>query len=375
MKNTLKTLLFVVLLALGGAVFYQFYPWPARGAEKAASAAPPAPVMVALATTRDITRVLAVVGRAEAYDSVTLKSRVDGQVTALSFVEGETVAADAVVARLDPADFDARLRQAEANLARDQAQWTKARLDVERLLSLKTRGFVSDQQLADARVTVDALAATAHADQAAVEFARLQQSYATIRAPFAGIIGAKLVSPGATVKANDTPLAVLNRVQPIYVRFAVPERYLPRLRAGLRTGALPVVVTVPDDLTQRFQGEARFLDNAVDPTTGAILMKATVANEVQSLTPGQFLNISLTLDTLRGAVTAPAAAVQQGPEGSFVFVVKADQTVEAHPVMITLMQDGIAVIGQGLREGETVVTDGHSRLAPGAKVQIKGDNS
>ncbi|MFO1424328.1 MAG: efflux RND transporter periplasmic adaptor subunit [Candidatus Competibacteraceae bacterium] len=375
MKNTLKTFLFVVLLALGGAAFYQFYPWRAPGSEKAARAESLAPVTVALATTRDIARVLAVVGRAEAYDSVTLKARVDGQVATLPFVEGETVAADAVLARLDPADFDARLRQAEANLARDQAQWAKARLDVERLLSLKPRGFVSDQQLADARVAVDALAATVHADQAAVEFARLQQSYTTIRAPFAGTVGAKLVSPGATVKANDTPLAVLNRVQPIYVRFAVPERYLPRLRAGLRTGALPVTITVPGDPTQRFQGEARFLDNTVDPTTGAILMKATVANETQSLTPGQFLNVSLTLDTLRGVVTAPVAAVQQGPEGSFVFVVKADQTVEAHPVTITLTQDGIAVIDQGLREGETVVTDGQSRLAPGVKVQIKGGDS
>ena len=370
MKNLLKTVL-IGLLALGGVAFYQFYPWRASGSEKAARAEALAPVTVVPATIQDIPRVLDMVGRAEAYDSVTLRSRVDGQVATLPFVEGGTVAADAVLARLDPADFDARLRQAEANLARDQAQLTKARLDVERLLSLKSRGFVSDQQLADARVTVDALAATARADQAAVEFARLQQSYATIRAPFAGIVGAKLVSPGATVKANDTPLAVLNRVQPIYVSFAVPEHYLPALRAGLRTSALPVTITVPGDSTQRLQGTARFLDNAVDSTTGAILMKATVVNDAQALTPGQFLNVRLTLATLRGVVTAPMVAVQQGPAGSFVFVIIMDGTVEARPVTLTLSQDGIAVIGQGLQSGETVVTDGQLRLAPGVKTRIK----
>ncbi|HRD50219.1 MAG: efflux RND transporter periplasmic adaptor subunit [Candidatus Competibacter sp.] len=350
---------------------YQFYPWSAAGSGKTVRAAPPAPVKIASAAIRDVPLVLEVFGRAEAYDSVTLKARVDGQVAALPFVEGQTVASGAVLARLDPADFDARLRQAEANLARDQAQLVKARLDVDRYLSLKNRSFVSEQQVAEARANADALAATVRADQAAVESTRLQQSYATIQAPFAGVIGARLVSPGATVKANDTALAVLNRVQPLYVSFAVPERYLPRLRAALRTGGLPVMVAVPGAAGQRFPGEARFLDNAVDPATGAIQMKATIANAAETLTPGQFLNVSLTLEVIVGAVTAPAEAVQQGPEGSFVFVVKPDRTVEVRPVAVTLMQSGIAVIGQGLRDGETVVTDGQLRLSPGAKVQVQ----
>ncbi|MFO1420907.1 MAG: efflux RND transporter periplasmic adaptor subunit [Candidatus Competibacteraceae bacterium] len=371
MRNPTKTLLAGVVLALGGAALYYLHPWSGIESGKAPRAAPPAPVAVAQAAIRDVPRVLEVVGRAEAYESVTLKSRVDGQVVALPFVEGQAVAAGAVLARLDPADFDARLRQAEANLARDLAQLAKARLDVERYLSLKNRNFISDQQVADARATADALAATARADEAAVDSARLQRGYATIQAPFAGIIGAKLVSPGAAVKANDTALAVLNRVRPIYVSFAVPERYLPRLRAALRVGALPVTVTAPGDRQQPFAGEARFLDNAVDPATGAIQMKATVPNDAQALTPGQFLNVSLTLDLIPGAVTVPAAAVQQGPEGSLVFVVKPDDTVEARPVVVTLRQGGMAVIDRGLRDGETVVTDGQLRLSPGARVQIK----
>ncbi|MFZ1640045.1 MAG: efflux RND transporter periplasmic adaptor subunit [Candidatus Contendobacter sp.] len=371
MKNSLKIILATVVLALGGAAVYRLYPWSEAVPGQSARAAPSAPVTVARAAIQDVPLVLEIVGRAEAYDSVTLKARVDGQVAALPFVEGQTVAAGEVLARLDPADFDARLRLAEANLARDQAQLAKARLDVDRYLSLKNRAFVSEQQVAEARANADALAATVRADQAAIESARLQRSYATIQAPFAGVVGARLVSPGATVKANDTALAVLNRVRPLYVSFAVPERYLPRLRVALRTGGLPVTVAVPGDGGRRFPGEARFLDNAVDPTTGAIQMKATIANDAEALTPGQFLNVSLTLEVIAGAVTVPTEAVQQGPGGSFVFVVKPDGTVEARPVVVTLRQGEMAVIGQGLRDGETVVTDGQLRLSPGAKVQVK----
>ena len=369
LKKSTALLLFLATLTVGGAVFHYGYPRTAAETKKPARAAPP--VTVAPATVKNVPLILELVGRAEAHESVTLKARVDGQIAALPFKEGQTVTAGEVLARLDPADFDARLQQAEANLARDRAQLAKAQNDVQRLQTLKGRGFVSDQQLADARVTVDTMNATVQATQAAADVIRLQRSYTTIKAPFAGVIGARLVSPGATVKANDTALAVLNQVRPLDVSFSVPERHLPRLRAALRSGALPVVVTVPGHGEQTFPGEARFLDNAVDPTTGAIQMKATVANDAQALTPGQFLNINLTLDTLAAAVTVPAIAIQQGPQGAFVFVVKTDETVETRPVTVTLRQAETAVIGQGLSGGETVVTDGQLRLTPGAKVQIK----
>ncbi len=248
MKPTSKRLLAGLALILGGTAVYRFYPWTAPVSVK--SARPPAPVIVARAVTQDVPLLLDAVGRAVAQDSVTLKSRVDGQVLALPFSEGQPVVAGAVLAQLDPADFTARLRLAEANLARDQTQLDKAKADVERYRSLKNRSFVSEQQLADAQSTAaqstaEALAATVRADEAAVESARLQRNYTTIRAPFAGIIGAKLVSPGATVKANETALAVLNQVQPLEVSFTVPERYLPRLQAGLQRGPVPVTVRVP----------------------------------------------------------------------------------------------------------------------------------
>ena len=369
MKPTSKLLIAGLALILSGTALYRFYPWPASAPGK--SARPPAPVMVARAVTEDVPLLLEAVGRAAAPDSVTLKSRVDGQVSALPFIEGQPVVTGAVLVELDPADFTARLRLAEANLARDQAQLEKAKADVERYLSLKNRSFVSEQQLADARTTAEALAATVRADAAAVQSAHLQQSYTTIRAPFAGVIGAKLVSPGATVKANETALAVLNQVQPLEVIFTVPERHLPRLRAALQSGPLPVTVRVPGDTGSSLTGEMRFIDNAVDSTTGAIGLKATVANAAGGLTPGQFLQVSLTLDVLPGAVTVPLEAVQQGPEGSLIFVVKSDDTVEARPVTVTLRQGKIAVIGQGVQTGETVVTDGQLRLSPGAKVRIK----
>ncbi len=371
MKPVSKFLLGGLALALGGAALYRFYPWSASPSGKPAR--PPAPVIVARAITQDVPLLLEAVGRAAAQDSVTLKSRVDGQVAALPFTEGLPVAAGAVLAQLDPADFTARLRLAEANLARDQAQLAKAKADVERYLSLKNRSFISEQQLADARTTAEALAATVRADEAAVESARLQRNYTTIRAPFAGVIGAKLVSPGATVKANETALAVLNQVQPLEVSFTVPERYLPQLRTTLQRGPLPVAVRVPGAMGPPLAGEARFMDNAVDPTTGAIGLKATVGNEAGLLTPGQFLHVSLTLDVIPGAVTVPLEAVQQGPEGSLAFVVKPGDTVEARPVVVTLRQGGIAVISQGLQDGETVVTDGQLRLSPDARVQIKAN--
>jgi len=373
MKPTSKRLLAGLALILGGTAVYRFYPWTAPVSVK--SARPPAPVIVARAVTQDVPLLLDAVGRAVAQDSVTLKSRVDGQVLALPFSEGQPVVAGAVLAQLDPADFTARLRLAEANLARDQTQLDKAKADVERYRSLKNRSFVSEQQLADAQSTAEALAATVRADEAAVESARLQRNYTTIRAPFAGIIGAKLVSPGATVKANETALAVLNQVQPLEVSFTVPERYLPRLQAGLQRGPVPVTVRVPGTTELPLAGEARFMDNAVDPTTGAISLKATVDNETRSLIPGQFLQVSLTLEVIPGAVTVPLEAVQQGPEGSLIFVVKADDTVEARPVVVTVRQDQIAVISQGVQAGETVVTDGQLRLSPGAKVRIKTTGS
>ena len=326
------------------------------------------PVTVAKVEARDMSVLLEAVGRAEAYASVTLKSRVDGQVQDVPFAEGQHVAAGDVLVRLDPGDFKARLSAAEANLAKSRAQLAKARLDVERYLGLKNRGFVSEEKLSDMRTAAAAADAQAGSDAAALELAKLQLDYATLRAPFAGIVGARLVFPGTGVKTNDTALAVVNRVRPLLISFTLPEKELPRLREAMRRG--PVEVTVKSAGGQNQRGLARFIDNAVDASTGTILVKAQLANEDEKLTPGQFVNVSLAIDSLKGALVVPAQALQQGPEGNFIYVVTAEGTAEVRRVEPAFARAGVAVIARGLAAGETVVTDGQLRLTKGAKVSI-----
>jgi multidrug efflux system membrane fusion protein len=367
----IRTLLFTAaLLGLlaGGAYWSRL---PSTSAPKKARTLPPVPVDVAQATSRDMPVLLEVVGRGEAFETVTLKSRLDGQVLAVPFNEGQHVAAGAVLVPLDPGDFNARVHQANAALARDQALLKKDLADVARYEALRAQGFVSEEKVLEMRANADAMQATVEADKATLDLARLQVTYTTLRAPFAGVVGAKLVFPGAAVKVNDTPLVVLNKVRPLYVSFAVPERHLPRIRATMADGSLKVNVNLPNDPNQSFTGVIRFLDNAVDAATGTIRMKAELDNRAEKLAPGQFLNVSLLLDTLRGSVVVPAEAVQQGPDGAFVYVLKADATTEVRKVNLALTRAGVAAISQGLRAGETVVTDGQLRLTPGGKVKVR----
>lgn len=372
MKKSRIGILMVALLALLLSLA-----WGYRASSGGVTKAPkgpapvPVPVTVARAETRDIPILLEVVGRAEAYESVTLKARVEGQVATVDFKEGQHVKPGDVLLRLDPHDFAARLKQADANLAKSEAQLAKAKADLTRYLSLKERGFVSEEKVNEFRTVEAAVSATVKADRAAAELARLQHSYTTVRSPINGVIGARLVFPGSAVRVNDTILAVVNRVQPLYVAFAVAEKHLPLLRNSLAKGELKAVVTVPGDKTQRFEGRVKFMDNAVDSSTGTIQMKALLDNKEEKLTPGQFVNVSLGLETLQQAVVVPAEAVQQGVEGNFLFVVKADQTVETRKVTQRAAYQGMVAIGQGVAAGETVVTDGQLRLTQGALVQVK----
>jgi len=344
--------------------------WYFAGNAPSAEKKPPAavPVLMAKAELRDLPLTLEFAGRAEAFESVSIKARVDGQVQAVQFAEGRHVAQGEVLLRLDPADYEARLRQAEAALARDQAQLVKAQADVERAISLKARGFLADAGVDSARAAAQGAAATVKADQAALDLARLQLGYTIVRAPFGGIVGARLVFPGTAVKANDTTLAVVNRVRPILVAFNVPEKYLPRLRAAARGRNGDVTVSLPGD-QHGMAGAIRFVDNAVDPATGTVLMKAQLANDGDKLSPGQFVDVSLAIETLARAVTVPAEAIQQGPAGSYVYVVRDDRTVELRKLTLKVAQRGLAVVDEGLAAGETVVTDGQLRLVPGAAVR------
>ena len=336
---------------------------------------PPVPVTAAKAAARDIPVSLQIVGRAEAFESVVMKSRVDGQVQAVLFTEGQHVNQGDVLIRLDPADFAARLQQAEATAARDEALIAKMRADTARYTALKERNFISEEKLNDIRTNEAAAMANLRASKAAVEVARLQLSYTTIRAPITGIVGARMVFPGSAVKANDVvTLAVINRVRPLLVSFAVPEKHLPQLRAARQAGSLKVDVTQAGDTSQHFEGTVRFIDNAVDASTGTILLKAELPNQDEKLTPGQFLNVSLLLDTLRQAVTVPDNAVQQGADGNYVYVVKDDSSVEMRRVETLASEEGVTAVRGAIQVGETIITDGHLRLTPGAKVKIKEDS-
>jgi multidrug efflux system membrane fusion protein len=291
-------------------------------------------------------------------------------VQSVTFTEGQHVQQGDVLLRLDPADFQARLNQAEANLAKSQAQLAKARADVERYIALREKGFVSDEKVGEMRTAAAADESSARADSAAVELARLQHSYATVKAPFAGIVGAKLVFPGTAVKVNETALAVVNRVRPLYVGFAVPEKYLPQLQAGMRSDrkSMKAAISLPGGAVA-WEGDVRFLDNGVDVTTGTIQLKAIVPNADEKLAPGQFVSVSLVLDTLKDAVVVPAEAVQQGAEGSFLFVAKEDGTVEVRKVRVASVQQLFAIIAEGVAGGEAVVTEGQLRLTSGARIK------
>lgn len=363
--------LLLFLLAAAAVAWWQRAPTP----EKPAKAKPPVPVKVARAEARSVPVLLDLLGRGEASASVNLKPRVDGVVETVDFQEGRQVKAGDVLIHLDPADHLARAKLAAAHLVRDQALLDKANADVARYQGLLEKQFVSQEKVADMRAAAAAASATVDADQAALDLAWQQLTYCKIKAPFAGVVGARLVHPGAAVKANETQLAVLNRVNPLQVSFAVPEKYLAALQAQRARGALMAEMRVSGASREVVTGKVVFFDNAVDPATATLRLKAEVTNPAGVLTPGQFFNVSLRIDTLENAVVIPAGAVQQGPDGSFVYVLDAEGGAKMRKVTVAQVRVGQAALTQGLAAGESVVTDGHSRLTPGTKVKRVGGGS
>jgi multidrug efflux system membrane fusion protein len=331
---------------------------------------PPAPVLIATASTRTIPVVLEAVGNVEAYNSVVVRSQVNGEITAVNFREGQDVAAGQTLFTLDRRATDAAIRKAEANLTRLAAIQKNARTNAERYEKLVGDGIVTREQYEAYRTQAESADADLAADRAELENLRVQLSYLTIKAPMAGRTGNLAVNRGNVVKANDTAMVILNQIRPIYVTFAIPERELPRIRQYLGKGRLKVEVRLSGDSGPPEIGEVTFLDNAVDMTTATIKLKGTFANLKTRLWPGQFASVRLTLSAISDAVVVPTQAVQTGQKGQYLFVVSGD-TAELRPVKVGVAYEGVTVIEQGLKPGETVVIDGQMRVVPGGKIQVK----
>jgi len=333
----------------------------------------PVPVTVTSVTQQAVPYRIQAVGSAEAYATVAVKARVDGQIVEVRFREGQEVRAGNVLFNIDPRPFEAALRQAEANHQRDLAQLAQAERQEARYQELLAKNFVSKEAYAQFRTGTETAAAAVLASKAAIDNARLQLEYTTIRSPIDGYAGRIQIQKGNLVKANDaTPLVVLNQVHPIYVSFAVPEQELPSVRKYLATGPLAVEAR-PPNAERAASGRLVFIDNTVDSTTGTIKLKALFENRENTLWPGQFVTASLRLYEQKDALTVPSRAVQTGPSGQYVFVVKPDMSVEVRPVSVQRSEGDLAIIATGLARAEQVVTQGQLRLAPGTKVIVKGD--
>ena len=342
-------------------------------APRAGASQPAVPVTVDRVVVKEMPLDVSVVGTVEAFSTVAVRAQVTGELKDVNFTQGDDVKAGQVLFTLDRRPLEAALNQAQANLARDTAQAANAKVIAQRMEDLVERGVGTREQRDTARTTAAALDAVVGANRAAVENAQVQLQYATIRAPIAGRTGALMVHAGNLVRANDqTPLVVINQVTPVYVSFGIPEALLPDLRRYMSMRELEVEALPPNEEIAPATGRITFVDNQVDQTTGTIRIKATFPNSNRRLWPGQFVNVRVRLTTDPRALVVPSVAVQAGPDGQYVYVVKDDKTVEMRAVEVARTAGTETILKQGVKPGETVVTDGQLRLVPGSRITVKG---
>ncbi len=330
---------------------------------------PPIPVVVATVTQRTIPVEVRAIGNVEAYSMIGVKAMVAGQLTHVYFTEGDHVHKGQQIFEIDPRPFEEAVKQAEANLAKDAANAANAEADVKRYEALFKAGVVARQDYDLKQATFKALEASLAADRSAIDNARLQVEYCHITSPIDGRTGNVLVKEGNVVKANDVPLVNINQIHPIYVSFSIPEKEFPAINKRMGEH-LRVEATIAGDEGRPADGTLTFADNSVDQTTGTIRLKATFENTDNRLWPGQFVNVVLRVSTQPNAIVVPSQAVQTGQNGQFVFVVKPDHKVEMRTVVLGRVAGNEVALASGVHPGEVVVTDGQSRLIPGAEVQI-----
>jgi len=371
--------LVVVLIAAGALILYVVFGRSSRHASDETATGPAAgkaaaartiPVVAAPAHSGDLPVQLVGLGTVTALNTVTVRSRVDGQLLSVNFKEGELVHAGDVLAQIDPRPFEVQLTQAKGQEAKDQAALQNARADLARFESVTAEGVFPRQQLDTQRATVRQFEASIESDQGLIDAAKLNITYSRITAPISGRVGLRLVDVGNIVHAADASgLVVITQLEPITVVFSLPADRLPQLLAPFRAGKSLPVVAFDRDMTKRLaEGVLAAVDNQIDATTGTVKLKATFPNRDGALFPNQFVNASLLVDTLKNAVLVPAAAIQRSPQSTYVWRVKPDSTVEMRDVEVALTEGDTSAIRKGLAAGDSVVVDGVDKLQPGTHV-------
>jgi membrane fusion protein, multidrug efflux system len=377
-RNRWLMVLVVCLLIVGAYIFLGRGDRKAsRAAQQGLSSAPGVPVTVAPVKKEDFSVYLPGLGAVISLNTITVKTLVDGELTKVLFREGQVVSTGELLAEIDPRPFEVQLTQAEGALARDQAQLQNAKVDLERYKDLVKKDLIPTQQLDTQQALVRQYEGSVKTDQGQIDSAKLQLVYARITSPINGRIGLRQVDPGNIVHATDTNgLAVITQVQPISVIFSLPEDNLPQILGKFRSGVRLTVEAYDREQKQKLAiGTLLTIDNQIDSTTGTVRLKATFPNTNNELFPNQFVNARLIIEVKHGAIIVPASAIQQGPQGTFVYVAKEDQTAALRPVTVGVIQEGNASITTGLSGGELVVVDGADRLRDGSKVEVESQNS
>lgn len=372
-RNKRVILLLVLALLVVAALLVRAH-WKGGDAASGIKARQPdsVPVQVQAARRGDLALTLSVIARVEAWSTVTLRARVSGQLQSLAFTPGAHVHKGDLLAQIDPSLLKAQLDQARGLVARDRAQLQKAQADQQRYTDLLAKGFVSKADFDTYKANLAVARAALQSDLAAQELAQTQLDYARIVAPFDGVVGAPLVWPGAQVGADATDLFVLNQDDPVRVAFNIPQDALPAVRASLAKGPVPVTASVEGDHGEPLRGTLAFIDNAVDPATSTIVLKARFDNGERRLTPGQYVRASLPTTLLHQVVTVPVSALQSSSKGSFVFVLDADGKVRQRYVTPGPTQGDRLVIDKGVAAGDQVVVEGQMLLDDGARAHVAG---
>ena len=365
-------MLVIVAVALACALLSGCSSASSNSKQQKAQAAGPHAVSVAVATVvkQDVPVYLEGLGSVTAFNTANIKSRIDGQIMRVNFTEGQTVKQGELLIQIDPRPYQVMLEQMQAQLFKDQATLRDAQLNLQRYTTLIPSGSIAQQQVDTQKSLVDQLDGQVRTDQAQIDNAKLQLIYCNITAPFTGRVGLRQVDPGNIAHAADTnPMLILTQLQPIAVIFTLPEDQLQTVSQHMKSATLEVQAYSRDDQTKLATGKLLTIDNQIDQTTGTAKLKAVFDNKDNELWPNQFVNTNLLLETRKNSTVLPTAAILRGPQGTFVYVVKPDKTVEARNVTISLTQGNNTVITAGLNPGDTVVTDGQDKLQTGSKIE------